>query len=174
MFSQLGRNLSFNNEKLLRLNFHELIYFTFNCCRILSKIHLNPHPQGQTNKQETIRVLTPKIFLWMMSMRFFKAHLFVCFFFCEREAFTNSTEIHVLLWFFFLDFVTTPDSSPSPCDADQFLCSNGSCIHFSMVCDGELDCPDSSDEQFCDEHGKKIKHSFFIRQTISIGEPLLV
>ncbi|GBN83676.1 hypothetical protein AVEN_224604-1, partial [Araneus ventricosus] len=37
----------------------------------------------------------------------------------------------------------------SQCAPSQFKCSNGRCISMGNLCDGNKDCGDNSDEEFC-------------------------
>ncbi|XP_035706486.1 basement membrane-specific heparan sulfate proteoglycan core protein isoform X3 [Folsomia candida] len=46
-----------------------------------------------------------------------------------------------------------PTRPPSACGILQATCNNGECISKQMICDGDLDCSDGSDEQRC-HHGK--------------------
>ncbi|XP_029283462.1 enteropeptidase-like, partial [Cottoperca gobio] len=39
--------------------------------------------------------------------------------------------------------------SPAACAVGQFQCGTGSCIHDNDQCDGEVDCPDATDEADC-------------------------
>ncbi|KAM9332726.1 enteropeptidase [Pholidichthys leucotaenia] len=38
---------------------------------------------------------------------------------------------------------------PAPCAAGQFQCGTGSCIHGNTKCDGQVNCPDGTDEAEC-------------------------
>lgn len=47
------------------------------------------------------------------------------------------------------------DCSPRNCSESEFRCKNGKCIRGSMVCDGEFQCDDKSDEEGCKPHCTK-------------------
>ncbi|KAH8384977.1 hypothetical protein KR093_003920, partial [Drosophila rubida] len=52
---------------------------------------------------------------------------------------------------------TTPGSTHTRCNADQFQCRNGGCILQAKMCDGRSDCTDNSDELDC---GKMLTYKF--------------
>lgn len=67
---------------------------------------------------------------------------------------TNLRNIYNILFmtshFSFSPHVISPpllSTLPQACDVEEFLCGDGrSCVSESWLCDGELDCPDGSDE----------------------------
>ena len=53
-----------------------------------------------------------------------------------------------ILDYFFLVY----SAAVHTCLANQFQCASGRCITASWECDGENDCGDNSDEEFCSEY----------------------
>ncbi|KAL7987688.1 hypothetical protein Chor_006607 [Crotalus horridus] len=50
------------------------------------------------------------------------------------------------------------------CSRYQFLCDDGCCIDITYACDGEIHCPDGSDEAFCQKSKQRIKLDFGLFQ----------
>ena len=48
-------------------------------------------------------------------------------------------------------FVTAPHMSFSTCSANEYACSDSSCISLDRRCDLRVDCEDASDEKQCDK-----------------------
>ena len=49
------------------------------------------------------------------------------------------------------------------CPANSFTCANGLCVPLSLVCDGNNDCVDFSDEQNCRKFVVKIAQTNIIK-----------
>ncbi len=47
------------------------------------------------------------------------------------------------------NFVEVAGKPVSACNKDEFPCNDGSCILKILWCNGELNCQDKSDEEFC-------------------------
>uniref|UniRef100_W8B8I2 Uncharacterized protein n=1 Tax=Ceratitis capitata TaxID=7213 RepID=W8B8I2_CERCA len=71
-------------------------------------------------------------------------------------------------------YIVDPASRRIECPALQFIC-NGTCVDWSLHCNGKIDCDDEVDERDCDgkmkyENARILTESFFsnnIKRTVS-------